>query len=114
MYGPLTVGSSPCLCSSVIYRSVYVDLIFIIIIIIVISSEKHLQHVMFTEVPVHATHCTVGFSTVRDNMKEGKTCEENRWGNVELHARRQYRQAQNECLYGPFLTTLFSGTLKQF
>jgi hypothetical protein len=27
MYAPLTVGSSRCLCSSVVYRSVYVDLI---------------------------------------------------------------------------------------
>jgi hypothetical protein len=27
MYAPLTVGSSPCACSSVAYRSVYVDLI---------------------------------------------------------------------------------------
>jgi hypothetical protein len=26
MYAPLTVGSSPCLCSSVVYRSVVVDL----------------------------------------------------------------------------------------
>jgi hypothetical protein len=25
MYVPLTVGSSPCLCSSVVYSSVYID-----------------------------------------------------------------------------------------
>jgi hypothetical protein len=47
-------------------------------------------------------------------MKLEKKCEEDRWGNVELRDRMQYIQAQNDCLYGPFLTTLFSGALKQF
>jgi hypothetical protein len=55
---------------------------------------------------------TVDFSALRDNMKLEKTCEEDRWGKVELRDRRQYRKAQNKCLYGPLLTTFFSGALK--
>jgi hypothetical protein len=53
MYSPLTVGSSLCLCSSVVYLSVYVDLMNVMLLFL------FMNHIMFSLAKQSLTECKI-------------------------------------------------------